>query len=44
MIGEYETMAPFFRFVKVDAEQPIYVQHLSIREVFQEHCRRPHES
>jgi dTMP kinase len=44
VIGEYETMAPFFRFVKVDAEQPIYAQHLSIREVFQELCHRPGES
>lgn len=44
VIGEYETMAPFFRFVKVDAEQPIYSQHLAIREVFQGLGHRSHES
>src|SRR5215510_3628292 len=35
VIQEYEALAVVFNFVKVDAEQPIYDQHLHIRGLFE---------
>src|SRR5215468_12620293 len=36
VIHEYEALSVIFKFVKVDAEKPIYDQHIQIRELFNE--------
>jgi dTMP kinase len=41
VIQEYEALAVIFNFIKIDAEQPIYDQHLRIRELFSEVRERP---
>jgi dTMP kinase len=41
VIAEYDTLAEIFNFIKVDAEQPIYDQHLHIRELFMKLRERP---
>jgi dTMP kinase len=40
VIGQYEALAAVFQFVKLDAEQSIYVQHKQIRAAFEESGRR----
>ena len=41
VILEYEALSVIFKFVTVDAEQPIYDQHLHIRKLFSELRDRP---
>lgn len=41
VIKEYEALAVIFKFITIDAEQPIYEQHLVIRQLFQESRERP---
>jgi dTMP kinase len=41
VIQEYEALSVVFNFVKVDAEQPIYDQHLHIRGLFENLRNRP---
>jgi dTMP kinase len=44
VIQEYEALAVIFNFITIDAEAPIYDQHLIIRKLFQESRERewPH--
>src|SRR5262249_46973455 len=41
VIQEYEALSVVFNFIKVDAEKPIYDQHLQIRELFGKLRERP---
>ena len=41
VIQEYEALAVIFNFITVDAEAPIYDQHVIIRRLFQESRERP---
>jgi len=41
VIREYDALALIFQFMTIDAEQPIYLQHLHIREAFVAGERRP---
>jgi dTMP kinase len=41
VIQEYEALAVIFKFITIDAEAPIYDQHLIIRKLFQESRKRP---
>ena len=41
VIQEYEALAKIFQFLKVDARQTIYEQHLEIRQMFMAAKRRP---
>jgi len=41
VIKEYEALAIIFKFITVDAEAPIYDQHVQIRKLFQESRERP---
>ena len=41
VIQEYEALAVIFKFIPIDAEAPIYDQHLQIRQLFQESRQRP---
>ena len=41
VIQEYEALAVIFNFITVDAEAPIYDQHMIIRRLFQESKERP---
>jgi len=41
VIQEYEALAVIFNFITIDAEKPIYDQHLLIRKLFQESRERP---
>ena len=41
VIQEYEALAVIFKFITIDAEKPIYDQHLLIRKLFQESRERP---
>ena len=41
VIREYEALAVIFKFITIDAEAPIYDQHLQIRKLFQESRDRP---
>src|SRR5438552_11286955 len=41
VIQEYEALSVVFNFIKVDAEKPIYDQHLHIRELFEKLRQRP---
>lgn len=41
VIQEYEALAVIFKFITIDAEAPIYDQHLVIRKLFQETRQRP---
>lgn len=41
VIKEYEALATIFKFITVDAEQPIYDQHVLIRRLFNESRERP---
>src|SRR5438105_2597751 len=41
VIKEYEALAVIFKFITIDAEAPIYDQHLLIRKLFQESRERP---
>jgi len=41
VIQEYEALATIFNFITIDAEKPIYDQHLLIRNLFQESRERP---
>jgi dTMP kinase len=41
VIQEYEALSVVFKFVKVDAEKPIYEQHLHIRGLFETLRTRP---
>src|SRR5438552_10015708 len=41
VIQEYEALAVLFKFITIDAEAPIYDQHLQIRQLFQESRQRP---
>ncbi len=41
VILEYEALAVIFKFVKVDAEKPIYEQHVHIRNLFANVRERP---
>ena len=41
VIQEYEALAVIFKFITIDAEAPIYDQHLQIRQLFQESRQRP---
>jgi len=41
VIQEYEALAVIFKFITIDAEAPIYDQHLVIRKLFQESRERP---
>jgi dTMP kinase len=41
VIREYEALSVIFNFIKVDAEQPIYDQHLHIRTLFDKLRDRP---
>ncbi len=41
VIQEYEALAVIFKFITIDAEAPIYDQHLIIRKLFQESRERP---
>lgn len=40
VIQEYEALAVIFKFITIDAEAPIYDQHLIIRKLFQESRER----
>jgi dTMP kinase len=41
VIQEYEALSIIFKFITIDAEAPIYDQHLLIRKLFQESRERP---
>jgi dTMP kinase len=41
VIQEYEALSVVFKFVKVDAEKPIYDQHIHIRNLFEKLRERP---
>jgi len=41
IIREYDSLALIFRFLTIDAEQPIYEQHNAIRVLVQQNPRRP---
>jgi dTMP kinase len=41
VIQEYEALSIIFKFITIDAEAPIYDQHLLIRKLFQEARNRP---
>jgi dTMP kinase len=41
VIQEYEALSIIFNFITIDAEKPIYDQHLLIRKLFQESRERP---
>ena len=41
VIQEYEALSIIFNFITIDAEAPIYDQHLIIRKLFQESRERP---
>jgi dTMP kinase len=41
VIQEYEALSVIFKFITIDAEAPIYDQHLQIRQLFQESRSRP---
>src|SRR5215510_10311347 len=41
VIQEYEALSIIFKFITIDAEAPIYEQHLKIRQLFQESLERP---
>jgi dTMP kinase len=41
VIQEYEALSIIFKFITIDAEAPIYDQHLRIRKLFQESRERP---
>src|SRR5215813_4590989 len=41
VIQEYEALAVIFKFITIDAEAPIYDQHVLIRKLFQESRNRP---
>src|SRR5438477_11520616 len=41
VIKEYEALSIIFKFITIDAEAPIYDQHLLIRTLFQESRERP---
>jgi dTMP kinase len=41
VIQEYEALSIIFKFITIDAEKPIYDQHLLIRKLFQESRERP---
>jgi hypothetical protein len=40
VIQEYEALSIIFKFITIDAEKPIYDQHLLIRQLFQESRER----
>ena len=41
VIQEYEALSIIFKFITIDAEAPIYDQHVLIRKLFQESRERP---
>ena len=41
VIEEYKALAVIFKFITIDAEAPIYDQHLIIRKLFEESRERP---
>lgn len=41
VIQEYEALSVIFKFITIDAEKPIYDQHLIIRKLFEESRERP---
>ena len=41
VIREYEALSIIFKFITIDAEAPIYDQHLRLRQLFQESRERP---
>jgi dTMP kinase len=41
VIQEYNALSIIFKFITIDAEAPIYEQHLKIRKVFEESRKRP---
>jgi len=41
VIQEYEALSIIFKFITIDAEAPIYDQHLLIRKLFEESRERP---
>jgi dTMP kinase len=41
VIQEYDALSIIFKFITIDAEAPIYDQHLLIRKLFQESRERP---
>jgi len=41
VIQEYDALSIIFKFITIDAEKPIYDQHLLIRKLFQESRERP---
>ena len=41
VIQEYEALAVIFKFIKIDAEAPIYDQHITLRRLFQKSRERP---
>src|SRR5262245_65799497 len=41
VIQEYQALSIIFKFITIDAEAPIYDQHLLIRKLFQESRERP---
>ena len=41
VIQEYEALSIIFKFITIDAEAPIYDQHLLIRKLFEESRQRP---
>jgi dTMP kinase len=41
VIREYEALSVIFKFIKVDAEKPIYEQHVHIRKLFSSLRERP---
>src|SRR5881296_1682555 len=41
VIREYDALAVIFKFITIDAEAPIYDQHLLIRKLFEESRERP---
>ena len=41
VIREYDALAVIFKFIKVDAEQPIYEQHVHLRGLFDKLRQRP---
>jgi thymidylate kinase len=41
VIQEYDALSVIFNFIKIDAEKPIYDQHVHIRELFTNLRERP---
>jgi dTMP kinase len=41
VIQEYDALSIIFKFITIDAEQPIYDQHVQIRKLFEESRERP---